>query len=432
MVKSPSRVTIFSYQVGFGDCFLLRFDYPDRPRHVLIDFGTTKLPDSAPKDQLKQIALDIKKKVGGKRLDAVVATHRHADHISGFATNAAGSASGDIIAELEVGVVLQPWTEQLDLKANALGPKVGTGKQLQSRRLGLMEMHETSASILRMLDSKAMSSMPKALAAQMRFIGEDNLKNKPAVENLATMGKKRVYAYHGSNSGLGAVLPGIKVHVLGPPTLKQSEKIRKQRAKDPNEFWHLTLRRLTAAQANLDRSAALFPGHPTMRASKLPLSLRWIASRLKAAQGEQLLGILRALDEQMNNTSLILLFEAGKKKKKLLFPGDAQIENWQHALASEKYMKLLQDVDLYKVGHHGSLNATPKTMWAAFKKRGPKTAKGRLTSMLSTLPGKHGHEKSGTEVPRTTLLSALKTESELHSTHTMNPNHLCEEVTIDL
>ena len=39
---------------------------------------------------------------------------------------------------------------------------------------------------------------------------------------------------------------------------------------------------------------------------------------------------MRTLDDQMNNTSLILLFEVFGKK--LLFPGDAQIENWSYAL----------------------------------------------------------------------------------------------------
>ena len=32
---------LFTYRVGFGDCFLLRLEYDDRPRHVLVDFGTT-------------------------------------------------------------------------------------------------------------------------------------------------------------------------------------------------------------------------------------------------------------------------------------------------------------------------------------------------------------------------------------------------------
>ena len=74
----------------------------------------------------------------------------------------------------------------------------------------------------------------------------------------------------------------------------------------------------------------------------------------------------------MNNTSLILLFEVNGKK--LLFPGDAQLENWSYALTeaqdTKKVRAMLADVDFYKVGHHGSLNATPrKLLWEAFKKR---------------------------------------------------------------
>jgi len=46
--------------------------------------------------------------------------------------------------------------------------------------------------------------------------------------------------------------------------------------------------------------------------------------------GEQLLEIVRVLDDQMNNTSLILLMEVGGLS--MLFPGDAQIENWQFTL----------------------------------------------------------------------------------------------------
>ena len=111
---APTRATIFSYQVGFGDCFLLRFDYPaGKARHVLIDFGSTGLPDGTADDHMLTIASDIRDKCGGK-LEVVVATHRHADHISGFATRPGGSGPGDIIRGLDPEVVLQPWTEAPD------------------------------------------------------------------------------------------------------------------------------------------------------------------------------------------------------------------------------------------------------------------------------------------------------------------------------
>jgi hypothetical protein len=74
----------------------------------------------------------------------------------------------------------------------------------------------------------------------------------------------------------------------------------------------------------------------------------------------------------------------------------------------------LAEVDFYKVGHHGSLNATPRSLlWHAFRKR-----KGRqFQTMMSTLPSKHGSLLSRSEVPRRTLLQALKTGSQLIGTN---------------
>ena len=49
----PASATIFAYQVGFGDCFLLRFSYTGNvQKHVLIDLGTTGLPEAVAKNHL--------------------------------------------------------------------------------------------------------------------------------------------------------------------------------------------------------------------------------------------------------------------------------------------------------------------------------------------------------------------------------------------
>ena len=424
---APTSATLFAYQVGFGDCFLLRFTYPDATlRHILIDFGTTGLTLKSPADQMKRIATDIAEKCGGK-LDVVVATHRHADHISGFATRN-GEASGDIIAALKPEVVVQPWTEAPEAPVDWLGPApASTHQAFGSRKLALNMMEQTAAMAVKAVDSETLR-VTRDLAEHLRFIGEDNISNKSAVENLASMGKRNAYVFHGCDTGLGDVLPGIAITVLGPPTLNQTDSIRKQRSCDADEFWHLAPLRF-AEGAGEGGAAELFPGLETYPATKLLTEQRWVAERVDAANGEMMLGLVRALDAQMNNTSVILLFKAGSKK--LLFPGDAQLENWRYALQS-KLAPLLDDVDLYKVGHHGSLNATPKSMWNRFGKRGAKDKPDRLTSVMSTRDGKHGSVDSGTEVPRSKLIKELSSQSTLVDTRTLPEDALYSVVEIDL
>jgi hypothetical protein len=255
-------------------------------------------------------------------------------------------------------------------------------------------------------------NLPKTAARQLAFLGMDNIKNASAVKNLIAMGKrtgaKPVFARHGANSGLGPLLPGVRVRVLGPPDLTQTEKIRKMKSSDPDEFWQLmaapeTLREVGVAQ----------------RTARVPAEARWFRDRLSTLTREQLLQIVRTLDDQMNNTSLILLFEVGNKK--LLFPGDAQLENWSWALEdapdAAQTRALLAGVDVYKVGHHGSRNATPRRMlWEHFQKRNL-SGSARMKSLLSWGPNSHGSTGSKTEVPRRTLRDALRAETDMTETN---------------
>jgi hypothetical protein len=406
----PKKLTFRSYQVGFGDCFLLTFHYDGKThdRHVLIDFGSTGQKKSHGENLMLRVAQDIKKETGGK-LHAIVATHRHKDHISGFATNAKGTASGDIIASCNPDVVIQPWTEHPKARVNAKQAPA-TMTKTQSFVSSLRSMHEIAGSVLIEAERRK-SVLGKTLHRELTFLGEDNLSNMSAVENLMNMGKRHYYLNYGARSGLESVLPGVKIRVLGPPNLKQSEEITSQRSKDEDEFWQLQ------AMSNkfvIQKNPHLFNGARTYSPANAPGATRWFVQRVRALRGEQLLSIVRALDKVMNNTSLILLFEVGGKK--LLFPGDAQIENWSYALSKPAVMRMLAGVDLYKVGHHGSRNATPRTLWNGFKKRSEKQTKNRLETFCSTMPGKHGKSVSKTEVPRKTLVAALKTFSNYHTT----------------
>jgi hypothetical protein len=438
-MATPRSVEIRAYQVGFGDCFLVSFVYPKLKRHVLIDFGTTALPTrgnqpTRPSQHMPRIAEHIKSVCGGK-LTAVIATHRHADHISGFGTDGKTGGSGKVIAECKPDVVLQPWTEDPKAARNAKTATADTNRSPKSFVASLDAMHRLAEHAWH-LAQRPPPNMSATAAKQLRFLGMDNIKNRSAVENLIAMGArggaKAVWAHHGSPSGLTGkkLLDGVKVHVLGPPNLEQTEKIRKMRSSNPDEFWQL----LGAAKGTQGLRVA--SGARSKRTGSLPPEARWFRDRVASLSAEQLLQIVRVLDDQMNNTSLIVLFEVGKKK--LLFPGDAQIENWSWALEdapqAPQTRKLLAGVDFYKVGHHGSRNATPKTLlWENFAKRGK--SKGRLKTALSTLKGKHGTAAKKTEVPRRTLLKALEDETELVNTETNKPGanaDPCQVITINI
>jgi beta-lactamase superfamily II metal-dependent hydrolase len=419
MAKKPTSVEIRAYQVGFGDCFLVSFIYSKSDkRHVLIDFGTTEMPKQLkPQSHMRRIADHIKTTSDGQ-LIAVVATHRHADHISGFATVKKSGGSGTVIAECKPKVVLQPWTEDPRAAKNATAATRDSSRSSKGFVASLNAMHRIADRACQ-IAARPPGNMSSAVAKQLRFLGKDNIKNRSAVENLIAMGSRRgakaVWAHHGSDSGLvgQGLLEGVKVHVLGPPNLKQTEKIRKMRSSDPEQFWQL----VGGKGLNHLKLASIEPGSQRANGQIVPAEARWFRDRIARLSADQLLEIVRVLDDQMNNTSLILLFEVGGKK--LLFPGDAQIENWSWALEdapdAKKTRDLLAGVDFYKVGHHGSRNATPKTLlWENFAKRG--TGARRMKTALSTLKGKHGNSKKKTEVPRKTLLQALESETELHNT----------------
>jgi L-ascorbate metabolism protein UlaG (beta-lactamase superfamily) len=430
MATAPKKAEIRSFQVGFGDCFLLTFVYGENDkRHVLIDFGTTGLPRKAkPSVHMPKVANEIKQLVGDQgRLTAVVATHRHADHISGFGTTGATGGSGKIIRDLRPRLVLQPWTEDPDARADAKQATTasGTSKGFVG---SLAIMNDIAGRVQRLADGNP-TWMSAAVRKELSFLGADNIANRSAIDNLIAMGEqpgaKARYLRYGAKTGLESLLPGVKVHVLGPPDLTQTDSIRKMRSKDKDQFWHFVRGAVSL------RAAAQAPGPGSKTKAKrqpVPIEGRWFRDRLQTLTGQSLLEIVRQLDDQMNNTSLILLFEFNGKK--LLFPGDAQLENWSYALTEAKesasVRKMLAEVDFYKVGHHGSLNATPrKLLWEAFTKR-----KGRkLLTMMSTMKGKHGSTDKKTEVPRRTLADALRTQSRLKDTQTLKSSEL-EHMTV--
>ena len=405
-MAGPNKITVRMYHVGFGDCFLLTFHYHTVDRHLLIDFGTTRQS----KAYMRAIADDIKSTCNGK-IDAVVVSHRHKDHLSGFKTSDDPDDPywGDVMAELNPDLVSLTWTEDPDLEEDASGPVRGDERRSFVASLNSMQ---------RLAESAAAAASARKRATELVDLSEINISNKSALSNLLNMAsaENTEYLHYGSPTALNSVFRGVRFHVLGPPTVDQWSKVKRQASRDADEYWHLAnyWHLLERSFDDSNGSVAPFPKRLT---TKIPSSAKWLVDKMKDPTDADLLRISRIMDRAINNTSVILLIELWGTK--LLFPGDAQIESWDYVLNGphgERNRALLSDVSVYKVGHHASLNGTPKSLWNLFTERKDITDGGCLVSLLSSRVQIHGKASNGTEVPRIKLVNALKRGSQMIAT----------------
>ena len=262
----------------------------------------------------------------------------------------------------------------------------------------------------------------------LKAAAEDQVKNADAIallDELSADGKGR-YLFAGADAGTAKVVPGLKVTVFGPPTVEQDARVAKQEEKHP-EYWMFALH-ASLQRAATDATADDADPEPTVRVGPGPV--RWLIERLSAQKVHSAGRLVNKLDEAVNNTSLILLLEVGDLT--MLFPGDAQIENWQFTLdrlgTDDELKRKLTGIDLYKVGHHGSRNATPRSLHALWLDR-PKTLP-PMTALLSTRPDVHG-ESEATAVPRKTLVNALEQVAKLISTDDLDKGQPFVEIVSD-
>jgi beta-lactamase superfamily II metal-dependent hydrolase len=422
MAPVPSTVHVRMLQVGFGDSFLVSLGYPDtlddgrNERHILIDFGSTR--GSEGDVTLLDVAHLIAEHCHGT-LDAIVVTHRHKDHLSGFGVD----STAEVIDGLHPRLIVRSWTE--DPNADEDGTDLADGSRSFVR--GLREGQAFATEL-----STALAAPGRGLQANLARLALDQVANAEAVQRLDGWASitSSSYVSYGSESGIDDLVPGIKVRVLGPPTLEQHPAIARQRSADPDEFWMLYrgLFRSAVTSGAAEIAAATDTAEASARLEPGPA--RWLAQHLDRQRISSFLRIVRILDDVLNNTSVILLFEIGERR--LLLPGDAQIENWEYALkvapeASEN-LKLLRRVDLYKVGHHGSRNATPRTLFGLWAEGSRATRP--MTALMSTLSGVHG-ESEATRVPRSTLVQALSERMSLHSTEDLGDDEALVDVAAD-
>ena len=148
---------------------------------------------------------------------------------------------------------------------------------------------------------------------------------------------------------------------------------------------------------------------------------------MRDQQTHSLLRIVSSLEDALNNTSIILQFQSGTRR--LLFPGDAQIENWSYCphvdLADGR--RPCGPTSARSTSTRSATTAAGTPVRAASSRSGNPTP-GRSSSMMSTLPDVHG-ETEATAVPRATLVTALEGLGALYRTDKLAVTEMSTAVT---
>ncbi len=416
---NTGTVRVRMYRQGLGDCFLLTFTQGKaKPFHVLIDCGVI-LGTKDPVPKMTAVVKSLFKETGGN-VDLLVATHEHWDHISAF------QQVQSEFDKFTFKTVWLAWTED---------PKNGVAKQLESVRnakvhalhVGVQQLQQKLAASPATTAAKNHAQAMLDQAGQvLSFFGIDP-HDKPSPDGLGVAGgggdKTRaaldyIRSKNPEYRNPGEVkdfpdLPGVRIFVLGPPkdlaqlhksapTSKGKEAYEEEKAL-VGAFIGATERAFFAAAGDFpvkglsvetaqelsedgvrampfDRTFQVNPEaakqHPFFR-EHYPASgdidkdaWRRADTEWAGAAAEFAL----KLDSDTNNTSLALAFELPSGDV-LLFPGDAQVGNWESWHADSQGNQRVFDVKgpeprkvtaeqllkrtvLYKVGHHGSHNAT--------------------------------------------------------------------------
>lgn len=366
------------YRLGeLGDCFLLSFAQGDEKSHMLIDCGSFR-NSTASKTRLAEVVKDIRARLDGARLDVIAGTHQHNDHLSGFVHCEA--------ALREIGVD-RVWLSWLDDDRDPVARSVGS----DSKRLRLA-LSIAREQLRRMASSKRGLRALETLNAMLDFYAAKGSSGPPvvpaeAVAILKNIGKEApVYLKPGRVLDLpGMPAESVRVYVLGPP--RDSELLFKKDPRSGESYDPALASASLAASKFLDAvnvhrglassDEAQYPfseGLKFRSPSASPAVLRKVMRSYRARKDawrtidDDWLGQAETLslylDSYTNNTSLVLAIELVKSGKVLLFAADAQRGNWvswrdvKWSRVGTTTDDLLARTVLYKVGHHGSHNAT--------------------------------------------------------------------------
>jgi beta-lactamase superfamily II metal-dependent hydrolase len=433
-------IRVRMYRVGFGDFFLVTLLAQEGgAQHIIVDCGvfkgTTQTGDIG---SIEAAVADMVQTTGGK-VALVIMTHRHADHIAGFARCAA------TFKKMAVGAVWMPiWESQYSATAMKFQAELTrTARALQAHFSALGATASTG-------EETARRYMENATGDDAGGKGSNAV--ALAVLKQGFTGVTPEYYQGGDAARVPAALveAGLSAQILAPPPvsdldlmklmdlqkgvgqyLVQDDVVDARSGAPFGPKWETQPSVLRTKHTEASYGPNSFREWALQRESEKSLSSRGMSpartrmeSVLEQAQPGAALTAAKQLNSFLNNQSLVILFTF--KGKKLLFVGDAQAGNWEHWLfdtdtpdksasgtIKTAAQQILSSLDFYKVGHHGSGNATPKAAVQAMGTRGRKFA-----AMCSTQAHVYGSENpedptKGTEVPRGPLLDKLGSESAL-------------------
>ena len=389
------------YRQGHGDCFLIAFPRQGggTPYYVMIDCGYKPGSNSADyfdtARSIGDVVAHLRASCGG-HLDLVILTHEHQDHLNGL-----WKATKPYFGDFEIDEAWVAWTEDPDNDlANELRVRykdqllgllgarrelalaVGEDDPAVSRLDSLLGLEVGGAS--EKLDMEAM------LAAAEDPTKSVNKQGMKLVKDKAAAKKGCFYMYPGIEPVALDGAAGIRAFVLGPP--ESAELIADEDPRDGEGFPpDHAISFAAAARSPLGQRSSPFRRHfyvplefafesetPFFQAQyghgDLPDDDRDRVEVAPAAAWRRIDDewlysaetLALKLNTGINNTSLVVAFELPQSKKVLFFAADAQRGNWvswkdvafQDGTETVTAKDLLSRAVLYKVGHHGSHNAT--------------------------------------------------------------------------
>ena len=362
------RAKIRMYRQGLGDCFLVSLkrsgNAPDYK--ILIDCGVI-LGTPDPTTVMTKVVDDIVAVTHGE-VDLLLATHEHWDHLSGFIQAAAS------FERLKVGQVWLAWTED---------PADPLAEQLRGERKNAIAALQIAANTLRMSGSDAAVDGSDTISDMLGFFGvAGSGTTGEALNKVKNMASVRYCRPTDRPVELGD--PSARIYVLGPPP--EAKLIRRTLpGKNSPEAYGLAMDGSGVLPLDVQESLESEDDDPPFgpiytipmaiaRGMEFFRNYYWGPSdnappwrSIGTEWLDSASDLALALDSATNNTSLVIAIEISGTDV-LLFVADAQVGNWEswQELSWQVDGKKVTGPDLlartifYKVGHHGSHNATLK------------------------------------------------------------------------